>query len=85
MSTRYFYIRILCYILLIIGLSGLGVWLFTNDYPFAVVVLVALGILILSLKILSSFDKIQEKITYFFNAVENEDATYQPAHQRSET
>ncbi len=75
MSTRYFYIRIVCYILLIIGLSGLGVWLFTNNYPFAVLILVALGILILSLKILSSFDKIQEKITYFFNAVENEDAT----------
>ncbi len=75
MSTRYFYIRIICYILLIIGLSGLGVWLFLNNYSFAVLLLIALAVLILSFQILFSFDKIQEKITYFFNAVENEDST----------
>ncbi|PIF03172.1 MAG: hypothetical protein CR987_00635 [Draconibacterium sp.] len=75
MSTRYFYIRLICYILLIIGLSGLGVWLFFKDYSFALIFLVALVILLVSFKILSSFDKIQEKITYFFNAVENEDST----------
>ncbi len=75
MSTRYFYIRIVSYILLLIGLSGLEVWLFLNDYSFALILLVLLGIVIISVKILSAFDKIQQKITYFFNAVENEDST----------
>ncbi len=75
MSTRYFYIRISFCILLIIGLSGLSVWLFFNNYSFALILLAALGIIITSFQIFSSFDKIRQKITYFFNAVENEDST----------
>ncbi len=75
MSTRYFYIRIACYILLLIGFSGLSVWLFLNHYSWGLILLVVLGIIIVSVKILSVFDKIQQKIAYFFNAVENEDST----------
>ncbi len=75
MSTRYFYIRLLIYILGVGVLSGLGVWFFLHDYPFALLLITALVILFFSYSILSAFGNIHRKIAYFFNAVENEDSS----------
>lgn len=75
MSTRHFYFRIICYIIGLIGLSGLIIWLYQENTSPIFIVLTAVGILMFGFQILHSFDRIQEKITYFFNAVENEDST----------
>lgn len=75
MSARHFYIRIAVYIILLVVLSGSGVWLFLANKNLIFLIPIILGILIFSFQVLHSFDKIQGKITYFFNAVENEDAT----------
>lgn len=75
MSSRYFYLRTLFYILLLIGFSGLAVWLFFQNVAWVFWVLTAIGIVVSAIQILGSFDTIQQKIAYFFNAVENEDST----------
>ncbi len=75
MSSRYFYIRLLIYILCVGMLSGLSVWLFLHNYPIALLFITALGIIFFSYSILLAFGNIQRKIAYFFNAVENEDST----------
>lgn len=75
MSIRHSHIRITVNILLLIIFSGLEVWLYSNEYGFALMLLVGIAIIIAAYQIIMTFDKIQQKIAYFFNAVENEDST----------
>ncbi len=75
MTTRYFYTRLISYIVLLIFLSGLDVFLFLNNYSDLLIILVSFGIILFGVKIILNFDKLRQKITYFFNAVENDDST----------
>ncbi|WP_133241457.1 PAS domain-containing protein [Balneicella halophila] len=75
MSTHSSHTRIAINILLLIIFSGLEVWLYNNEYSPTLMLLVGIALLISAYQIITAFDKIHQKIAYFFNAVENEDST----------
>lgn len=76
MKGKYFYIHVLIRVVGLIGLSVLATWL-TMRYN-SVLVAVCFGVLIilLSYQLILYFDKISKKVSYFFNAIENEDSTF---------
>ncbi len=75
MEHRHFYIRIIIFMLLLVGFSGLGVFLYMQETSLILLGIIGLIIIVSGYQILHAFDKIQYKIAYFFNAVENEDST----------
>lgn len=74
MKFRFFYILQLLYILCIILCTLAAVWCYWSKM-YIFILLPTVVILWISYKLLSSYQKINQKITYFFNAVENEDST----------
>lgn len=74
MNGRYLYLQILLQMLLIIALTIAGFWIFLHSYYLGLIPIV-LSIVWLGFHIINYPIKINNKITYFFNAVENEDST----------
>ncbi len=86
MTIRYFYTQIIIYLILIIIFSGLVVYMFMQTSQIPLIVFVVLIIIFLSSKILLNFQKLIQKISYFFNAVENNDSTlYYSENSRSKS
>lgn len=74
MKSRYFYLQIVLQILLLIFLTIAGFWMFLHSYYLGLIP-IFLFIVWVSFRIVKHFIEINQKITYFFNAVENEDST----------
>ena len=73
MHYRNFYVRIAFYLFFLIIFSGVTFLLLRESSWYAI--LPALGIVWMIYAIIRLFNRIPEKISYFFNAIENEDST----------
>lgn len=73
MYYRNAFVRLIIYIILLIALSGLLFMQLLAHSWYAV--LLFLGVLWVVYRILKLFNRIPERISYFFNAIENEDST----------
>ena len=73
MLTRNPYIRLSIYLLLLVAFGGWLFHLIAASSWFAVVP--AIGVLWTGYRVIGLFNKLHEKVAYFFNAVENEDST----------
>lgn len=73
MLTRNPYIRLSIYLLLLVAFGGWLFHLIVESSWFGVVP--AIGVLWAGYKVIGLFNKLHEKVAYFFNAVENDDAT----------
>ncbi len=73
MLTRNPYIRLSIYLLLLVAFGGWLFHLIAASSWFAVVP--AVGIIWAGYRVFGLFNKLHEKVAYFFNAVENEDST----------
>lgn len=75
MSYQFFYIRTVLLLLIIVFFSAWGVWNYYNLESIGIYIACGIAISWGTYQVLSSFKTLSSRISYFFNAVENDDSS----------